>query len=589
MPKTTHAMTKRRIFLLTALVFAVTFVMTWLVVILFEDRLIDEKREAADAVVTAFASAVEQQLQRSLSSTMALASFVRQSEENVLDNFDTIAADMIETYGGIDNLQLAIDGVVSHIYPLAGNEAAIGHDLLNDPARRTEAMSAIESRSLTLAGPFTLVQGGVAVIGRSPVFITDATGVDRFWGFTIALIRVATLLDAISLQQIADQGYEHELSRTHPDTGNRHVFDRSTETDFQNPAAFSVNVPNAEWALAIVPSGGWRPPWMAVFQILVPSLIGVLSATLFYSYQIRTTERSQATEALRESEGRFRDLHEAAPHAYFSVNMDGRIHLVNGRATELLGYARDSLIGRSVLELYADTATGKGKAEQLNERLRGGQEIRDEELEMRRADGSSVWVSLTVRLIRDARGKSVERRAMAVDITERRRAEAVLRLHNEILANMAEGVYLIRTSDGVIVYANSKFDEMFGYGPGEPIGKHVSVVNARGEKTPEEVGREIVEALNENGTWDGEVLNIKKNGETFWCHASVSTFDHHEYGQVWVSAHTDITERKRAEAALRELYDELARIHRWTGMDGVRAAEGGEGVTGAMIRGLEFG
>ena len=33
----------------------------------------------------------------------------------------------------------------------------------------------------------------------------------------------------------------------------------------------------------------------------------------------------------------------------------------------------------------------------------------------------------------------------------------------------------------------------------------------------------------------------------------------------------------------------LARIHRWTGMDGVRAAEGGEGVTGAMIRGLEFG
>ena len=41
------------------------------------------------------------------------------------------------------------------------------------------------------------------------------------------------------------------------------------------------------------------------------------------------------------------------------------------------------------------------------------------------------------------------------------------------------------------------------------------------------------------------------------------------------------------EAAIRGFTE--ARIHRWTGMDGVRAAEGGEGVTGAMIRGLEFG
>ncbi len=57
---------------------------------------------------------------------------------------------------------LAPNGVVTQIYPLAGNEAAIGHDLLNDPRRRTEARAAIESRKLTLAGPFRLIQGGIA-------------------------------------------------------------------------------------------------------------------------------------------------------------------------------------------------------------------------------------------------------------------------------------------------------------------------------------------------------------------------------------------------------------------------------------------
>ena len=50
-----------------------------------------------------------------------------------------------------------------------------------------------------------------------------------------------------------------------------------------------------------------------------------------------------------------------------------------------------------------------------------------------------------------------------------------------------------------------------------------------------------------------------------------------------------MTEIAQAVVESPDALDTLARIHRWTGMDGVRAAEGGEGVTGAMIRGLEFG
>ena len=45
----------------------------------------------------------------------------------------------------------------------------------------------------------------------------------------------------------------------------------------------------------------------------------------------------------------------------------------------------------------------------------------------------------------------------------------------------------------------------------------------------------------------GEIHNIKKDGTPFWCYAHVSTFEHHEYGKVWIAIHTDITERKRME------------------------------------------
>ncbi|NQV01893.1 MAG: PAS domain S-box protein, partial [Bacteroidia bacterium] len=59
------------------------------------------------------------------------------------------------------------------------------------------------------------------------------------------------------------------------------------------------------------------------------------------------------------------------------------------------------------------------------------------------------------------------------------------------------------------------------------------------------------------GEWHGEVKNVKKDGTSFWCYANVSIFDHHEFGKVLVSVHTDISERKKAEDSLRESHREL--------------------------------
>jgi PAS domain S-box-containing protein len=137
------------------------------------------------------------------------------------------------------------------------------------------------------------------------------------------------------------------------------------------------------------------------------------------------------------------------------------------------------------------------------------------------------------------------------ELSEARQWIAELRLQREIIVNIAEGICLIRVSDGVIVYANPRFDEMFGYSPGEMIGQHASIVNAPTNKNPEETAKEIIDALDKHGFWQGEVKNIKQDGAEFWCNANVSTFNHPEFGEVWVAVHTDITERKQAEDVLR--------------------------------------
>ena len=123
-----------------------------------------------------------------------------------------------------------------------------------------------------------------------------------------------------------------------------------------------------------------------------------------------------------------------------------------------------------------------------------------------------------------------------------------------------ESVHLVRVDDGVIVYTNQRFDSVFGYDPGELVGKHVSIINAPSEKSPRAVANEIIRSLKQSGgVWNGEVHNIRKDGHAFWCHANVSIFKHPEYGDVWISMNRDITERKQAEEALRRSEENFRR------------------------------
>jgi len=80
-------------------------------------------------------------------------------------------------------------------------------------------------------------------------------------------------------------------------------------------------------------------------------------------------------------------------------------------------------------------------------------------------------------------GKVIGLQAIVRDITERKKAEEIMRLHSEMVKNMAEGVYIVGLDDVIIKYANPKFEKMFGYNPGEMIGKHASIVKVRNNRT----------------------------------------------------------------------------------------------------------
>lgn len=275
-----------------------------------------ECRQTVAQIAANAAHSLERQLFRSLSATNALAAILRQKGR--IENFDSLAAEMISVYGGISALQLVPDGVITQVYPLAGNEKAVGFNILRDPRRRAEALRTIESRRLTLDGPFELIQGGTAVVGRQAVFLPDGRGGERFWGFAAVIIRLPTLMGASNLRQLEKDGYGYQVSRIHPDTGERIVFSQGGGTLLSDPVEFAFDVPNGRWMLSASPLRGWLTfSEMAYYGITV-ILVSLAMGGLVYVVQrqpellrkevAKRTAELGATRSRLEGEARERAL-----------------------------------------------------------------------------------------------------------------------------------------------------------------------------------------------------------------------------------------------------------------------------------------
>lgn len=125
-----------------------------------------------------------------------------------------------------------------------------------------------------------------------------------------------------------------------------------------------------------------------------------------------------------------------------------------------------------------------------------------------------------------------------------------IRLQARILEQMSEAVLLINSHDGSIVYTNSGAERVFGYEKGEMIGLSMNQLgNISGDNVNETIS-EMTNILNQKGSWQGEASNAKKDGTAIWCSATLSTFTHPVYGEVWLGVYRDITEQKQAEISL---------------------------------------
>ncbi|MDH5510738.1 MAG: PAS domain S-box protein, partial [Nitrospinota bacterium] len=237
---------------------------------------------------------------------------------------------------------------------------------------------------------------------------------------------------------------------------------------------------------------------------------------------------------------------EVSVGAMVIASTDGYFKKVNPSFLKMLGYTDEELLSRPFIEfIHPDDRDSTLK--EVERQMQKGYTL-DFENRYLAKDGDICWLSW--KAFADMGTGYVY--ASAEDVTEKRETESKLRTQAAIIENIAEGVNMVSVQGSVIVHTNPKFNAMFGYEPGELIGKHVSVLNYPDpDKSPELMAKEIDIAILEKGEWDGEIHNIKKDGTGFWTRATVTRYQDSEHGDVMLTVQKDITETRIIEARLK--------------------------------------
>jgi PAS domain S-box-containing protein len=426
-------------------------------------NLVAEQRAAALGVATGAGEALEHGLSTSLAAAHALAAAARKSDS--VDDFDDAAAETLRVYPGAGTLQLLPGGIVTRSYPAAGNERALGLDVLHDPLRSPRARAAIEARQATLDGPFTLVQGGLGFVLRMPVF-RRRDGAERFWGLVAATRRFDDLLGDARIGELERAGYAWSIS-----AAEGAPFAASSPAP-RDPVRFDCEIPNGRWTLAIAPRGGWLPARPSALQFALAAAVAIIIATLAYrtlrqpevlrrevadrtraleraSEAVRTSERElrtaldervRAEERIREAHLALTALLDASPLAVLKLDAAANVTAWNAVAERIFGWTAAEVIGRRtpivppeaepelqalLRTVFERGATATGLARQR-----------------RRKDGRTIDLHISVAPVKDASGAVRELVAYHVDMTEYRALEEALRQSQkmEAVGQLAGGV-----------------------------------------------------------------------------------------------------------------------------------------------------
>ncbi|MCC5668354.1 AAA family ATPase [Nostoc sp. CHAB 5784] len=284
--------------------------------------------------------------------------------------------------------------------------------------------------------------------------------------------------------------------------------------------------------------------------------------------QQEIAERQQTETALRQSEANYRNLLQTANSVIIRYDTQGRIRYINDYGVKFLGYEEHQILGRTLFEtIVPETNTsGRDLRPFIHDLLHNPKSYPQVDGENRCRDGRRVWLAWSNQAILNEQGDLVEILSVGNDTTQRKQAEEALQRSEAkfrtIFENSQVGIYRTRICDGLILDANQRFANLFGFDSPEEI---IGLEHTTGWYVDPSDRQQAIELLKRDGELRSfEAQMRKRDGTEFWglYSARLDAADDCIEGVI-----ADITLQKQAEAAsileernrmAREIHDTLA-------------------------------
>ncbi len=263
------------------------------------------------------------------------------------------------------------------------------------------------------------------------------------------------------------------------------------------------------------------------------------------------TDRKHAQEALQMSEERLRAIYECSSDAIMLATEQGYMDC-NPAALEMFGYeTKEEFISLHLADVSPPTQPdGKESLKAAQERMQTAFQKGVNHFEwVHRCKNGEDFPAEVLLSAFDYGGKRVLQ-ATVRDITQRKRAEIELKKLS-VAVEQSPAIIVITDPEGNIEYANPKFSQTTGYTLYEARGKNPRILKSG--KTTQEEYQVLWDTIRSGREWRGEFYNKKKSGDYYWEQALIAPIKN-DNGVItnFIAIKEDITERKRAEEALRE-------------------------------------
>lgn len=270
-------------------------------------------------------------------------------------------------------------------------------------------------------------------------------------------------------------------------------------------------------------------------------------------------DSQRAAENLRRAKQLMESVIQNIPAVVFLKRADDlRFELFNRAGEELLGYRAEQVLGKTDADLFPPQQADLF-ADSDRQALAAAETLDIPESVVATAQGELRCLYVRKTALRDAAGNATHLLGIAIDITERKQAEEEMRI--AAVTFETDAAIMISDPGGNILRVNNAFQKITGYSAEEVAGKNPSILSSG--RHDNVFYSEMWSRLLETGTWAGEIWDRRKSGQIYPKWLTITAVKNPAGATTgYVAIFTDITERKRAEAEIRNLafYDPLTKL-----------------------------